>query len=558
MRSEAVIKYTYWMLAAFFVASTIIGGMRQFSPVPFFDTWDGAIEFYLKFEKTHDWHLWWAQHNEHRIVLAKALFWIDLKFFGGTGLFLIFTNYIFLGLIVVLFCKILIETKISNLQYLLPFSVAWLVFWIQNQNLTWGFQVQFWMAQLFPLLAFYSYYKSLKGNNAGYFLVSLFCTVLATVSMANGILTAPLILIYSVYSRSNWYKYIVLAVVSVIELILYFSGYRTPSFHGNLLTAIHDNPFGLIHYILLYLGSPFVNILGSTGFAKSIGALLGIIFIILTAGIVLHKIKSRIRGKVEISINDVLICYILYMLVTAIGTAGGRILFGVEQSLSSRYTTPALMGWLAIFIIIYPKILLSIELRWVNYGLLSLVSIMLPVQVKALSLSNTVKTERKVAALAIAMDVHDKSQLNNLWTSMDDLLRIGRDAKLDGITIFSEKPLSQMENKINTRAVLNYQGTCKGYLDTKETISTDGKWIKITGWFHSRNLPQYVWIVDKDSIVSGAAVLTVSRNNISKKLGVAGKNMGLSGYVLSRQVNNIAYLISNSDDCTVKVEYIKR
>lgn len=553
MRLESGIRYLYWLLAAFFVASTIIGGVRQFSPVPFFDIWNGAIEFYLNFEQTHDWKLWWAQHNEHRIVLARALFWLDLRIFGGTGLFLVFANYTFLGLVVALFCKILKEAKLPSPQYVVPFAIAWLVSWIQNENLTWGFQVQFWMAQLFPLLAFYLYYKTLESNQLKYFIASIFCAVLATGAMANGILVAPLLLLYAVYSRSGWRKYSVLTTVVVAELMLYFSSYSTPGHHGNLLSAVHSNPLGLVHYISLYLGSPFVSMLGNTGFAKVVGTGFGAAFALLSAILVLLKVKERAKKTGAVSVDDALICYILYMLATAIGTAGGRLVFGVEQSLSSRYATPVLMGWLAMFIVVYPKISVNFKVDSAKYGLLAVLVAMLPVQVKALTAPSTVKFDRSVAALAIASNVRDVNQLNNLWPLTEAMLKIGKKAKAQGITIFAEEPLRLLDSKFNARLKINSAGTCSGYLDSKKEVVEDSKWTKLSGWFYSENLPEYVWVADKSFNVIGVAAIGAQRLDVSNALHIKQKNTGFSGYVESQAINEIRFIVSSVDNCVVQI-----
>ncbi|MGD4365427.1 hypothetical protein QT713_22860, partial [Xanthomonas citri pv. citri] len=42
-----------------------------FSPVPFWDMWDGGLGFYVR--QMTDVSQWWAQHNEHRIVLSRIL-----------------------------------------------------------------------------------------------------------------------------------------------------------------------------------------------------------------------------------------------------------------------------------------------------------------------------------------------------------------------------------------------------------------------------------------------------------------------------------------------------
>ena len=46
---------------------------------------------------------WWSQHNEHWIVLARMLFWIDLSWFHGLGSFLIVVNFLLIGIAYLVF-----------------------------------------------------------------------------------------------------------------------------------------------------------------------------------------------------------------------------------------------------------------------------------------------------------------------------------------------------------------------------------------------------------------------------------------------------------------------
>src|SRR4051794_19522892 len=87
--------------AVLFWSLAIDGAVQNYSPVPFWDMWVGYLDFYNKVESS-DWTIWWSQHNEHRIILARFLFWIDIKWFEGSSLFLVSLNYIFLGSIVLL------------------------------------------------------------------------------------------------------------------------------------------------------------------------------------------------------------------------------------------------------------------------------------------------------------------------------------------------------------------------------------------------------------------------------------------------------------------------
>jgi hypothetical protein len=80
--------------------------------------------------------------------------------------------------------------------------------------------------------------------------------------------------------------------------------------------------------------------------------------------------------------------FILYIGGTALATAGGRLIFGIEQALTSRYMTPSLMAWAALFVIIMPKLVTSYErLKWQLCMPLSLIIlVMLPMQIKSLYL----------------------------------------------------------------------------------------------------------------------------------------------------------------------------
>jgi hypothetical protein len=41
--------------------------------------------------------VFWAQHMEHRLVIARALIWLDIVVFGGWNASTIIMNYLLLG-----------------------------------------------------------------------------------------------------------------------------------------------------------------------------------------------------------------------------------------------------------------------------------------------------------------------------------------------------------------------------------------------------------------------------------------------------------------------------
>jgi hypothetical protein len=59
-----------------FFGSTVIGAIRNYSPVPFWDMWDGYIGFYERISNGH-WEAWWERHMEHRLVFSRVFFWLE-------------------------------------------------------------------------------------------------------------------------------------------------------------------------------------------------------------------------------------------------------------------------------------------------------------------------------------------------------------------------------------------------------------------------------------------------------------------------------------------------
>ena len=59
-------------LAVIMIGLALVGGWKTYSPVPHWDMWDGTIGFIVGLHEGGEGN-WWAQHNEHRIAVAKLL-----------------------------------------------------------------------------------------------------------------------------------------------------------------------------------------------------------------------------------------------------------------------------------------------------------------------------------------------------------------------------------------------------------------------------------------------------------------------------------------------------
>jgi hypothetical protein len=147
-------------LAVAFAVLMVVGVVRAWDPLLHMDEWDGYAGFWYRLEDGET-SAWWAQHNEHRIVLARLLFWFDARFLHGASWFMA-------ACIVVAVCgsaALLVWAlrarlrEVAGCRY--PAYGTWMIAaaivavatsWMQRQNLLWGFQIQFILGSLLPCL----------------------------------------------------------------------------------------------------------------------------------------------------------------------------------------------------------------------------------------------------------------------------------------------------------------------------------------------------------------------------------------------------------------------
>jgi hypothetical protein len=118
------INFIFCVISVLYIGLAVFGGIQHYSPVPHWDMWDGYLAFYAK-ALSGDWSVWWAQHNEHRILIARLFFWMDLAWFHGTGLFLIIINYVLVALGCLTFRLAINEKTNSKTQFILFFMYSY-------------------------------------------------------------------------------------------------------------------------------------------------------------------------------------------------------------------------------------------------------------------------------------------------------------------------------------------------------------------------------------------------------------------------------------------------
>lgn len=545
----------YRILTFIIVTLAIIGGIRSFSDIPFWDMWNGYLGF---FSNVMDGGKapWWHQHNEHRIVLSRILFWLDLKLFNGSQWFLISINYFLIAITCFIFYRLVnqqakdLESKnTKNVLFLLICSL--LFFWAQENNMTWGFQSQFILAQLLPLATFYAFYLSHNSSNSyqsiSFFWLSCFFGVLSLGSMANGVLALPLLLVMSFIIRASIFRKVIITALSIILIYLYFSGYNSPASHGSLAQSLLNNPLDVAAYIFLYLGGPFYFLSGKGSYVVT--GIAGLFLIFSSIAFFVKLITSKQKSP----LTTAMLMFLIYIGGTALGTAGGRVIFGIDQALSSRYMTPALMAWSTLIVLYLPYIERKYKENKKLFNIVvSLIFLsLLPTQWHALDSQSDKLFEQKVAALALELGVKDQGQIVQVFPSSEWALTIAQKPIERNYSIFGRFPLVNLREQIGDSTHTKFEHECRGSVDESYYID-DARFVRVRGWIYSpdsSSSPELIRILDQEGHVVGFAITGQSRPDVAHAVATSAGSSGFKGYIDSTKADSKLTLQGMGPNC---------
>jgi len=548
-----IVAYAATVYSIVFILLSIYGGFRSYSPVPYWDMWEGYLDFYIH-QSAGDIGAWWGQHNEHRIVLARILFWIDIKWLDGSIIFLIAVNYILVFSACYLFFKII--EHISNPQpqiftkTLLKTCVVSLLFsWMQWENLTWGFQSQFFLAQLLPLLAFFLLFLSSTNRNQSvkYYVSACLVGICTLGTMANGVIALPMMVLLALVLRISWHRVIILIVLSGIGLTAYFYDFHPINGHGSILDMIQNKPWDFIKYVCLYLGGPFYFLSDN----KSLATHAGIFFI----GSSIYFAWKAATTPDKASIRLPILSFLFYIGATAAATAGGRLIFGLDQALSSRYQTPALMAWTALLVLYAPAVATQAQKRpfRVVISLLLIPGFLIPQQLNARhGLDSNTLFERLIAALAVELGIKHDAQLKFIFPSSEYLLTLAERPRELNLSIFNNPLIRDAKNLLGHTDDNPATHICQGHLDTVFPVDGDASYVQVDGWLFEpthKESPKIVHFLNEENTVVGYALTGRRRDDVSRIIAKEAILSGFKGYLRSDQLGKTLTLRGLDPDC---------
>jgi hypothetical protein len=474
-----------------FVGLDVAGVVRTWYPLPYLDMWDGYVGFWYKL-KAGDTGAWWAQHNEHRIVLARIAFWLDLRFLHGAGWSLIVWNVLaMLGNAVVLLAALrerLRETRSRQplivVVLLAGALVAISTSWLQRQNLVWGFQLQFLLASLLPLAAFTALGRAgnLRGTTSRQAAVLLVvggvASALSVGTIAIGLLV-PFVATLLVGLLGFRPRVVAaFALMAVALAVAYLHGYVTPPQSASPLQSLTQHPVATVDYLVTYLGGPAHGIVPSFFVDRVAGAL----FLAATGFHAVRQLMSRSRQGVGLATA----AFAGFVVAGGLLTATGRLTFGIDQALASRYQTPVLMGWACLLVAAAPWVVhrarTTAWAMWVLVGaLLAVPVVLLPAQGAALQNRTAAKAHTDLATLAVALGVPDAQALSHVYPRPRLPVRLGRRLIAEHLTVVGQPPYRDLQRRLGTHQTDSRTLGCASQVRVKGPVAHSG-YRRLRGW----------------------------------------------------------------------------
>lgn len=550
-------------LAVCYVSLAIIGGVRFYSAVPWLDAWDGYLNFYM-IVSSGDWSAWWAQHNEHRILLSRLFFWLDITFFKGSGIFLIVINYLLVTVEFIVLYLCLKERLLSasseqtdaklTRQLLALMMLATSFSWMHRVNLVWGFQSQFFLAQLLPLLAFYLLHKSHTScsRSTPLFVLASLAGVASLGTMANGILTLPLMVVFAAMLRMNSRRIVILIGFAAAGISAYFYDYKFPAMRGTPMATLLYEPLEFLQYVLFFLGSPFYHIAQGSELIAQIAALFLMASALFFAGQALRRPEAN-------SLQLSLLTFILYVCTSAVVAAGSRVhSAGVEQALTARYTTSTIVAWLALLILYAPAIhhkIIETRSRILWY-LLCITLLLMPMQVKAMRSVADRNAKFNLAALALTLGIKDTPAIHFIYPDVKRVSIIAAKAADKKLSIFGLSPFNEVRQALGQIEQKRSSVTCSGELQKLTRITDDSRYYRVRGWLETADTsqePAMIRLLDQQGRVVGFALSGFARADSEQENNFYPLHSSFIGYVQAEQANKNIILNGKKPDCELLV-----
>lgn len=540
-RAASAFSALAWLVALVFAATTVAGASQVFTATPYQDEWNCYVGFHERWSEGLTAALW-APHNEHRIVVARAIYLLDFVGFGARKVFPHVALFGLIGLLALVLGRaahavVDLPGQGAARSGLSAYAVLAVSAWIQGDNLTMCCQTQLWSCWLLALVATLAWARSrprhgvLRGRESAWFALAVLLGVAAAGTQANGLAVGWLLLAAELRQGESRPRRAILFASAALVTAGYLRAELGSAAHSGLPLLREGRLGPLVEFFLAFLGAPFYPVLERAGVAVAAG--LGLALLIAVAWI---RGWSRHEDEPEVlALHLVLVLFVASAFAATLGRGGD----GVADAVAPRYTTHGLVALVVTAILLAREAAPAGRAGWVA-GAAFAGTLAALAQPQWGSLFNQQLRDdvarRDRAALALELGVRDWEALESIYyrAGGSEVPRLGDYARARALGIFGEARLAGVRERIGRPGADLAFKACAGQVERREPCPSDPGWVRVDGWAFDREAvrhPPTVLLVDGAGRVAGAAVTGLRRLDVRLALGRGALRAGFSGFV---------------------------
>ncbi|MGA2902201.1 MAG: hypothetical protein ABSD98_00090 [Candidatus Korobacteraceae bacterium] len=522
------------------IAAAVYTIWVSYSSLPWWDTWE-YIAAIAKGEGPLSPNWLWRQHNEHRLVIQKLFFAVDLEMFRARQVFLLASiaviQLLHLGLwgwsmrVLGGWRGTLWRSGAGLVAFCIFCPSPWL-------NYTMGFQVCYVLSPLFATLSFvglllYSTDSQRHPGKPGppkflWLSISILAALCATYSLANGNLLWPLLVVAALFLRLRPSAVLSFTITGAVSTSLYFYHYVRPPYHADPIASL-GAPARLMKYVAVYFGSSWVNEPIVT--AEEIG-----VIGLAVALVVLLRTPYYIRTSRAFAL--LLVLTIAFCAATALITAAGRLNFGVKEALENRYQTFALPFWCSLGLLLLGY---AFSLSARPYRFLAAQICLLAVLGRGAMLADRPIGRARahgfglnLASMALRTGVYSPELLTGIAENSDKLLLGIRYFREHELSLFSGWDSSLLGSPLENAFRVASPNECTGRLEfvPLKDSATPGWFVSGWAWDRKHHQPPREIVATAEGVITGLAAVGYRPSSVGRTdPEMSNSYDGFAGYV---------------------------
>ena len=527
---------------------TIVSVYRLHVVLPVWDEWVSIDDLRRLRAGTYGLGDLARQYNEHRLFVPRLFFFVDDLVFGMSDRFNLAVMFAFQAVNAAILIGLATRAVAGRAARVLLAGFILLVLFSlrQEQNFTFGFQLQFTGVFTFAMLATLAFVRALDRFGAvgaerrpgawTWFGLAMLLGATSTYTMANGVLAVPTLLVLALLVRAPARVSIATAAVAAGLAALYFHGFQ-PGPRGLTLDDPLANPLAYPHFVAALMG----NVVG----ADITGAeVLGVVGLAGAAAAVL-RVATGPAGPAREPASVALLGVMGFMIASACATTYGRIGVGIIQAFEGRYVEPTALFWCAL-VVFWARALSDIASPKARVGgaaALALVTAVLAIEMAVAEVRAWPAMVVQAAKFEAFRDgllggIFDQDAARYEIFNRPDFTSPLAFLRAQHLSLFGTAEAADLGRPIGDIGTLAPADACTGGVSARAepgTLGDGGARLSGTAWNAATNRPvQHVLVTGEDGRVTGFGSLDKPTERSRRWIGVAKASPGtrISAYGL--------------------------